>query len=387
MNMYEEYLAHYNEHKQKFGQKVAIFLMVGVFYEMYDVRNPETGESNTTFSELIDLLALKVSVKKGDGPGGLDGLVAGIPEGTVHKWAARLTGLGWTVVLVEQVKNPSTNKVIQRKVERILTPGSHIEAATSADMFITYVSVVKSADGAPNIAITTLDLTTGHLHIFETKATGSEEAWTSNELVQFMEIYVPREILWSTDGPAYFCDSISESKLRGILGCQSTITFHRRAPLNSGAWLVQRHREEYLRTRCALKSLLPTNVALYISAGSHCETALLSLLYALEELWPSMNLGNLLVYPWVPGSTLRLGENALVQLHMIVPGDTTRDVLSIMDKSATPMGKRGLRERLLKPSADPGMISRNLDEVEKWSNNQIQIWVSKIIIVRHPRRH
>jgi len=373
--MFEEYLAHYKEYKSKFNSKLAIFLMVGVFYEMYDVRNPETGESNTSFLEIIELLALKVSVKKGEGPGGLDGLVAGIPEGMVHKWAGRLTSLGWTVILIDQVKDAG-NKVIKRKVERILTPGSHVEAATTADMFLSFVSILRSKDNAaPQIAMTSLDLTTGHLHIFETQAKGSEEAWTSNEIVQFMELYVPREVLWSTDS---LSDSLNETKLRGILGCPLTTTFHRRAPLNTGAWLIQSHREDYLRQRSGLKSLLPTNVALHVVAGSHCETALISLLCALEELWPSMSLGNLLVFPWIPGSILRLGENALVQLHMIVPTDSSKDVLNIFDRCASPMGHRGLRERLLKPSADPNTISAGLDQVEAWTKKPIECRVETL---------
>jgi DNA mismatch repair protein MutS len=79
-----------------------------------------------------------------------------------------------------------------------------------------------------------------------------------------------------------------------------------------------------------------------------------------------MNLGTLLVYPWIPGSMLRLGENALVQLHMIVMNDEKQDVLSLFDICATPMGHRGIRERLLKPSADAMQITRLLDAVESW---------------------
>ena len=361
--MYQEYLENYKEYSKKFGSKVAIFLMVGIFYEMYDVVNPETGESKTTFNELVDLLGLKVSHKKGEGPDGLDGIVAGIPDYTVHKWAGKLTQMGWTVILIEQVKN-AAGKVIKREVQRILTPGSHVEAASSADLYLTFVSLVKANPSeAPYIAVTALDLTTGHLHVFETQAEGTSEAWTSNDIVQFMELYPPREVLWSVDG----LDSITDSKLKTILGCQSGTTFHQRSPLNSGAWLKPLFKDEYLRKRCGLKSLLPTHVALYISPGSRTEVALLSLLYALEELWPSMNVGSLLVFPWIPGSTMRLGENALVQLHMITQAEGSKlDVLSIFSKCSSPMGQRGIRERLLKPSADPIHITKGLNAVESW---------------------
>lgn len=374
--MYQEYLDNFNEQTKKFGQKVAIFLMVGIFYEMYDVMDPETGNGKTTFNTLVDLLGLKVSVKKGEGPGGLDGLVAGIPDYSVHKWAQRLTQMGWTVVLVEQVKNIQ-GKVVKRTTDRILTPGTHVEAATSDDLYLTFVLLTESND-APYISTVALDLTTGHLHVFDTMAQGTKEAWTSNDIVQFMELYPPREVLWSTAGSTRFSD-ITETKIKSILGCPNGTTFHRRDALTTGAWTKPDFRETFLKEQCSLKSLLPTHVALHLAPGSRSETALLSLLYSLKDLWPSMKLGQLLVYPWVPGSTMRLGENALVQLHMIVQSNESKqDVLSLVDKCATPMGHRGLRERLLKPSADPQQIRANLDAVELWTKKEYDHIVKRL---------
>ena len=372
-NMYEEYLSHYKTYTTKFGPKVAIFLMVGIFYEMYDERDLETGQTKTTLSELVDLLGLKVSIKKGEGPSGpkYDGLVAGIPDYTVHKWSARLTQLGWTVVLIEQVKNPA-GKVVDRKVQRILTPGSHVEAITeygsnTSDLYLSFVTITgKEPNKPPTLATAAIDLTTGYLHVFETVAQGTEDAWTCDSLVQFMELYSPKEVLWSCQGTQSLTDQLTESKLKSILGCRPDTIFHQRNHLGSGAWLNPTFREEYLRTRCGLKTLLPTNVALYMQEGSETETALISLLNALEELWPSMKLGSVIVFPWIPGQLMRLGENALVQLHMIVQADSRQDVLSLFDKCATPMGRRGLRDRLLKPSADAATIQTLLDSVDAW---------------------
>jgi DNA mismatch repair ATPase MutS len=159
--MYEEYLAQYQTYKTKYGPKVAIFLMVGIFYEMYDERGPE-GQTKTSFTELVDLLGLKVTVKKGEGPSGstYDGLVAGIPDYSVHKWAGKLTQLGWTVVLVEQVKNVA-GKVTGRQVERILTPGTHVEAADSNSMYLTFVHITMSLNTSPYLSAAAIDLTTG----------------------------------------------------------------------------------------------------------------------------------------------------------------------------------------------------------------------------------
>lgn len=376
--MYQEYLDNYIEQEKKYGKKVAIFLMVGIFYEMYDVMDPVLGLSGTktSFSTLVDILGLKVSVKKGEGPNGLDGLVAGIPDYAVHKWAAKLTQMGWTVVLVEQVKNIQ-GKVTSRKVDRVLTPGTHVEAVTTKDLFITFVHIEESPL-TPWVALTSIDLTTGHLHVFETQAQGSGEAWTSNDSIQFMELYPPREVLWSVKGSMRFIETIQESKLQNILGCPPGTTFHQRESLTTGAWLNPSFREDFLREACSLKSLLPTHTALHLFPGSRAETALLSLLHALKDIWPSMKLGQLLVYPWVPGSTLRLGENALVQLHMIVQDSDKQDVLSLLNRCMSPMGHRGLRERLLKPSANTHVIRKNLDAVDMWTKKEIDPVVKRL---------
>ena len=382
-NSFQEYLEFYKTYSEKYDSKVAIFMMVGIFYELYDVRDPQTGKGRTTVLELVDLLGLKVSVKKGEGPGGLDGIVAGIPDYAIHKWAGRLTSTGWTVVLVEQVKN-TAGKVIRREAQRILTPGSHMEAAmasaNSGDVYLTFVSIEKSAD-APFISIVSLDLTTGYLRVYETQAQGTEDAWTCNDIVQFMELYPPKEVLWSCEGPYYFCERLTDSKLRSILGCTSQTLFHKRTPL-AGAWKTPLFREEYLTRRCQIKNLLPTHTALHLAVGSRSETALLSLLSALEELWPSLSLGCLLTYPWTPANTLRLGENALVQLHMIVPEGQNQDVLSLFDSCATQMGKRLLRERLLKPSASFTEIQENLNAVESWTLEEKEYRESIVRILR-----
>lgn len=352
--MYDEYLKLFQEYSAIYGKKVAIFIMVGMFYEIYDIYDPSTGKGNTTASEIIETLGLKVSIKKGEGLNGYDGIVAGIPDHSIHRWAGRLTSNGWTVILAEQVKS-SSGKVIRRDVQRILTPGSHIEAAGLNDHFITFVTLFDDI-----IALVALDLTTGHLHTFETSLLHS------SDILQFMEVYPPKEVLWSYHGTKQTCP-YSEKDLILALGCPSTISFHQRPALNSGAWLVPSFREEFLILHCNLKCLLPTHIALFIKPGSASETAILSLLEAIKEFWSSLKLGSLLVYPWIPGSMMRLGENALVQLHMITDSEKT-SVFSLFNTPATAMGRRGIRERLLKPSASFSEIQANLNAVETWTH-------------------
>jgi DNA mismatch repair protein MutS len=67
---------------------------------------------------------------------------------------------------------------------------------------------------------------------------------------------------------------------------------------------------------------------------------------------------------------------------MIVPEGQNQDVLSLFDSCATPMGKRLLRERLLKPSASFTEIQENLNAVESWTLEEKEYRESIVRILR-----
>ena len=104
MKMFQEYLDLYKTYTQKYGAKTAIFLMVGAFYELYEIQNVESGETRSNVKEISEILGLQFSIKKDIEPG-CNGLVAGFPEYALHKWAGRLTSDGWTVVVVDSGRN------------------------------------------------------------------------------------------------------------------------------------------------------------------------------------------------------------------------------------------------------------------------------------------
>ena len=66
----------------------------------------------------------------------MTGLFAGVPDYTLDKWAGKLTRLGWTVVVVDEIKN-GAGKVSSREVTKVLSPGTHVEAADTQESFWT----------------------------------------------------------------------------------------------------------------------------------------------------------------------------------------------------------------------------------------------------------
>ena len=131
-SMYDRSIREYRSHAAIYGPNTAVFILVGSFYELYDLPDPSTGEPQTSMRRAVDILGIALKVKKGDGPGGRDGLFAGFPETQLHKFAALLTRENWTVVVIDQIKSATGTKVLERQVARILSPATHIEAAGGA---------------------------------------------------------------------------------------------------------------------------------------------------------------------------------------------------------------------------------------------------------------
>ena len=212
-DMYTEYLAAFQHHSSKYGAETAIFYQVGKFYEFYDWVDPATGSTQTSLKRAVDVLGIRLSVKKGDGPKKSDGLFAGVPEQSLHKYAGALTRAGWVVVVYDQVKD-AKGSVSSREVARILTPGTHVEAlGDESAVYLAGVWLEDSAWGSKDpfeFATVCLDLTTGKSITHEGVAAGKKHSWTTDDIFHFFQVYLPRECIVWWKGATVDQPSVSE---------------------------------------------------------------------------------------------------------------------------------------------------------------------------------
>ncbi len=357
--MYKEYLELYKTYTQKYGPKTAIFLMVGAFYELYEIQNVETGETRCNVKDIVDFLGCQVSIKKDIEPG-YDGLVAGFPDYVMHKWAGRLTSTGWTVVIVDQIKD-ARGKVKERKVARILSPSTHIENITSTDTPYVITLYFQQGNGSPSFGAAALDLTTGSTHTYSGQANGRADIWTADDLVQLLSVFQPKELIiyWKSQGV-----TPDDSFFRRIFGISQSITLHIRTVETLGAFSKELVRTEYLQKIYSIKSVLPPKTYLGMRSDAE-EMALLFLLQFIEEHYPSMLKSFHRNAPWIPQARLICGNHALTQLQMtgLNPSET---VIGLFDKGITPMGKRAIKDRLLSPYSEATDIRSRLNEIQEY---------------------
>ncbi len=391
--MYIEYKKFWTEYTSKYGTKTAIFLQVGSFYEFYDVQDQETKNTEMNVKEIVDFLGIQLTIKKGEGEDGKDILFAGFPDYVLHKWAGKLTSAGWTVIVVNQIKDKH-GKVKERKVARILTPGSHIEALSGSDApIIAALWIVPSATEAPSFGAATFDLSTGSNYITSGTMKGTSESYSSDELLHFLSVFSPRELLifWRSPSERQIPD---ENTLRKQFdfGSRSNV-MHIRWVGDQGNLEKPAIREEYLRKLFNPKSIL--NIRTYLSLSSdvdHEERALCSLLRFVEDYLPSSFEQLQQTIRWSSDSLLLMGNHALSQLQILSSSQGEGGVLDLFDSVATTsFGKRALKTRLLTPSANPEIIERNLtviDEMLRLSEDKRkELYKNLRVIYDIPRLH
>jgi len=362
--MYEEYFKAYRHHSPIHGADTAIFYQVGKFYEFYDLVDCKTGETQTSMKKFVDILNIRITVRKEDGPNKEDGLFAGVPEQSLHKYAALLTRAGWVVVVYDQVKD-SKGAVKSRDVSRILTPGTHVEAATgeAAAAYMAGLWIQMSPWGsqeAPTFACMALDLTTGKSITYEGRTSGKRNSWTADEIFHFFQVYLPREcIVWWRGDDLERPQPETLQRQFGIPGIRIQIL----SGNSQGGFENSVIREEFLQKTLSVSSIFPVRHALSIEGRPCTERLLCSLLQRIKEQYPS-GLNYLpRPTPWIPENNLFLGNQALFQLNMVSP-QMENSVLGFFQKTFTVFGRRAMRNRILYPKAAPLELRKRYDEIQ-----------------------
>ena len=352
---YKLYRKVYLQYKELYGEKVCVFLLKGHFWEFYGQQDPDTQLYEDTVKEITDLLGVKLTVYPNGAPDNKHGLFAGVPISTLDKWGGRLTSLGWTVIVMEEVRD-AKGAVLRREVTKILSPGTHVENAEASESFFlgSLWLTTKNTD-PPEFGAAVADLTTGQVILYEGKTTGRIESWYADDLRHFFQVYRPRELIVSWNGPQVF--EPSEDIYRGF-------TFSSKSPIHSiTSKTTQFSREEYMRTLFQPKTSLPIRTWLCLEPDSYSELALYNLLQFSEDHAPSLAKSLQKPHVWHPSTHLRIVNNALQQLNFVTQ-DEHQSIISLFTSPITAMGKRAISERLCIPLADPIQISKRLEQVQ-----------------------
>ncbi len=367
MTLYKEL---YTKYSGLYGSDTCIFLMVGKFYELYALYKDDLTPVASSVKRASELMNIALKEFPHDGQ---TKLWSGIPEQSLHKFAMQLTREGWTVVVVDQVKNAS-DLVIDRIPTRILSPGTHIEAAGPERLSVAalYSSQTTSAS--------VLDLMTGETFSFCSPRT--------DDILHMLQVYGVREVILATED----LSTSDESAYRSMYGLGSHVTVRLVSALEYSVLISSAfRREEYFRRLFKLKSLLPVRSALGLEGQDpSLEFSLTVLLRFVEDHFPHQaeRLTHHRLYS--PEHHMRLSNNILEQLN-ILTHTRQKSVLSLLERTYSALGKRTLRERILRPVTDPTLLQTRWTQVEyckglsKTDRAKLERWLRGLYDI--PRLH
>jgi DNA mismatch repair protein MutS len=368
-NFYELYQQTFKKYTELYGKQVCVFLQKGSFYEFYGQQDPKTLQHINTGKEIIDFLGVVLHTYPNDGPGGTIGYYGGVPTSHLDKWAGKLTQAGWTVVVIDEVKNGS-GAVSKREVSQVLSAGTHVASAENARAFILAALWLKervATQGQPlEFGVAAADLTTGQVYLYEGVATGTVHAWHTDDLRHFFQVHPPKELVLHI--PVALSDIQHDLEgLRRTLHIPSApihIRVREQAP-QSNALDLPTTREDYMRQMFQPRTALPlrTWLRLQTDGSSLQERAIVALLRFAEDHAPK--LASCLQAPnvWHPTHNLQIINNALTQLNMIGSTPDQQCVEQLFVSPQTAMGKRSLTMRLCSPVANAEAIRARQEEV------------------------
>jgi DNA mismatch repair protein MutS len=314
-----------------------LFFRLGDFYEMF-------AEDAVEVSALLNLTLTSRS--------GVP--MCGVPYHAAKPYIARLLKLGKKISVCEQLTTPGKNKVIERDVVEIITPGTTVDEYFLDRASSNYVCCVASAGSF--LSFSCIDLSTGEFFAASFPVRETEIFRQELERLSVREILIQESLLEE------------EKQLAKAVYDRNGIVFNRWAD-----WLFDpdqaKKRLEKQFGLVNLKSFGLTNEsAEIISAGTllcYMDNTSKSLLPHIKTLKINKK-----------DDYLGIDESSQRNLELIKnlrDGEARFSLLEVMDQTRSAMGKRLLKRHILSPLRDLFKINKRLDMVEELYRDQGQL--------------
>ncbi len=314
--MMQQYLRIKAEHPD-----VLLFYRMGDFYELFH-------EDAERASRLLD-----ITLTSRGASAGVPIRMAGVPVQALEQYLARLVKLGESVAICEQIGDPATSKgPVERKVTRIVTPGTLTDAALLDDKSDN-VLLALSMDRA-SCGLAWLSLASGDLRVTEVPRA---------RLMHELRRIAPAEILVAENADAG----------EALEGWTRTVLAPWQFDTESG--------RRRLLAQLGVASL----------SGYGCEELTFAIAAAGALLdYAAKTQGQALAHVTglateLAGDYLRLdaATRRNLELTETLRGEPAPTLFSLLDECATGMGSRLLRHRLHHPLRDRGVLAERLDGV------------------------
>lgn len=343
--------------EEKYGRDTVVFMEIGTFYEVYEVNNDE--EQIGKAKEIAELLNIQLTKKNKNIIENSDKnpLLAGVPAVSFERYLNRLISeQKYTVIVVKQKGTPPK---ISRYIAQIVSPGTNFEhIVDNDDNYIVSIVVDKYRD-VYSVGYSALDVTTGKTWLYETHSTSEDPSYALDEVFNLLNVYRTSEIVVT------FLDGIDDQ--RNIMQYLE-IPEHYHYSVNNQRPKIE-FQNELFKEVYQIQSLLSPIEHLDLERSPMITESLAILIHFVIEhdyhIVQKMSMPRLIDNR----RFMYLGNNALEQMEIISKDRKEFTLLKMMDRSATAIGRRLLKERLLNPIMEVAELERRYNLIERVSSH------------------
>jgi DNA mismatch repair protein MutS len=305
-------MAQYQAMRRSLPADMILFYRLGDFYEMF-------FEDAKTASPIMNVAL----TKRGGTP------MCGVPYHAAQGYIARLLKAGKRVAIAEQTSEPVAGKLVTREIARILTPGSIDDITLLDDQRPNYLAAV--CRHGKSVGLACVDHTTGEFTIAEFADLGLLE----DELARIS----PSELLIPDHQTAEF------GKLTHCL-------------IYEGYTFLPEHASQFLKDHFSVHSLDGFGCASLHAASGAAGAVLHYLIHQLRRPCGHVH------PPHVRDSADHVLIDAASQRNLDLVDSRSgksHTLLGVLDRTATPMGARLLRDWILHPLRDLAVLTARQD--------------------------
>jgi DNA mismatch repair protein MutS len=312
---------------------VVVFFRLGDFYETFD-------DDAKLASQVLDITLTSREMGRGNRVP-----MAGIPYHAAQGYVAKLIAAGHKVAICEQIGQPDGRQPVERRVTRVVTPGTVTEPSM-LDSTSNHFIAAALLDGV-RAGLAIADVSTGEFLTTEIRA--SDAATTENRLQQELLRLAPAEIV------------LPETKEAMPASVGFLPEGIHRSHLPQSAWRVD-HADEALRQHFEVESL----DAFGCRGKPLAVRAAGALLQYLSEtqLNSLAQIVDLVTYSTERTMSLDAQTRRNLELIESSTGDRRHALVGVLDQTRTPMGARRLRRWVGEPLLDLDELRERHDGVE-----------------------
>lgn len=360
-----EYFQITKEYQQKYGKNTILLMQVGAFFEVYGLKNQQTGE--VKYSEIMDfsqVCQLNVSEKKAYVNGDVI-VMAGFRDYTLEKYIQKLSENGYTSVVYVQEKD---GKNVTRKFHSVYSAGTYIAYDNDSspqptnNIMCIWIEKYKALSQTMNenivCGISTANIFTGKSTIFEYQIPFYDNPTTFDELERYVSTYGPSEIIFISPFDERMTDRVIQYTGMHTTHIHKYYTNLECENLSKNVDILKNcSQQKYIQH--ILTTFFGEESYQICNEFNHHELATQSFCYLLNFIQQhNPNLVRQIEQPTFNNTSSRmiLANHTLKQLNIINESGEKHgkysSVLSFLNKCCTPMGKREFKIQLTNPNFD-----------------------------------